>query len=493
MSLLPRPIALSRLSGRSLDRSTVLSALLMLTGFVTVYVAVHRPLLVVEGLFGALFLLAAARSPLLALAIFFALTFLSDLLAQVAGGSFNPAVLAAKGAGGALVLVWIYRLLARQGPTEVAPAVRVFAVVSAALVVWALSSALWASDPHSAAASAARLAQGPLLVIVIVAFVQTEFALLTLCYVYVAGAALSAVAGLSGLIHSAQDGGRLSGGVGDPNFTAAVLVSAVALSLFMALAPGRSRPYRVVMLGLSVISVVAVFLTQSRGGVVALGVVFVLAILFGGRVRAQIVGVSLVVGSIGLIYLALLAPPHALSRLSDLRAGGGTGRTDLWSIAVQVFERHPVKGVGLENFQVVSPIYAVTTDTDLPRADVVVTQGAPTHNTYLQILAELGVVGELLFLGVLGLVLEVTRRGVRLLARQGKQTLELVGRGLFVGTIGMLTAFFFLSAQYEKQLWLTLGLLLAFANIARRPGPVEASPLAPVPGPTSSRAPGVRG
>ena len=140
-----------------------------------------------------------------------------------------------------------------------------------------------------------------------------------------------------------------------------------------------------------------------------------------------------------------------------------------------------------------SPIYAVTTDTDLPRADVVVTQGAPTHNTYLQILAELGVVGELLFLGVLGLVLEATRRGVRLLARRGKQTLELVGRGLFVGTIGMLTAFFFLSAQYEKQLWLTLGLLLAFANIARRPGPVEASPLAPVPGPASPRAPDARG
>ena len=76
---------------------------------------------------------------------------------------------------------------------------------------------------------------------------------MTLCYVYVAGAALSAVAGLSGLIKSAHDGGRLSGGVGDPNFTAAVLVSAVALSLFMALAPGRSRLYRVVMLALSVL------------------------------------------------------------------------------------------------------------------------------------------------------------------------------------------------------------------------------------------------
>ena len=235
---------------------------------------------------------------------------------------------------------------------------------------------------------------------------------------------------------------------------------------------------------------VAVFLTQSRGGVVALGVVFVLAILFGGRVRAQIVGVSLVVGSIGLIYLALLAPPHAFSRLSDLRAGGGTGRTDLWSIALQVFERHPVRGVG-SNFQVVSPIYAVTTDTDLPRADVVVTQGAPTHNTYLQILAELGIVGELLFLGVMGSSSSGSARGPAAGAT-GKQTLELVGRGLFVGTVGMLTAFFFLSAQYEKQLWLTLGLLLAFANIARPPPDRGLTPRTRS-SPASSRPPDVRG
>ena len=48
-----------------------------------------------------------------------------------------------------------------------------------------------------------------------------------------------------------------------------------------------------------------------------------------------------------------------------------------------------------------------------------------------------------------------------------EETLELVGRGLFVGAVGMLIAFFFLSAQYEKQLWITLGLLLAFANLAR--------------------------
>ena len=163
----------------------------------------------------------------------------------------------------------------------------------------------------------------------------------------------------------------------------------------------------------------------------------------------------------------LLAPPHAFSRLGDLRSGGGTGRTDLWSIALQVFERHPVRGVGLENFEVVSPIYAVTTDTDLPRADVVVTQGAPTHNTYLQILAELGIVAEVLFLGVLAVVLEATRRGVGLFGDGAKGRSSSSAAACSSVPSGMLTAFFFLSAQYEKELWITLGLLLAFANLAR--------------------------
>ena len=57
----------------------------------------------------------------------------------------------------------------------------------------------------------------------------------------------------------------------------------------------------------------------------------------------------------------------------------------------------------------------------------------------------------LLFLGLLGVVFEATRRGVRLLARRrGQEPLELMGRGLFVGAAGMLTAFFFLSAEYRE-------------------------------------------
>jgi O-antigen ligase len=468
MSSFSRPTVFPKLSEVRLDRVALLYALLIGLGFVSVYVAVQRPLLAIEGLFALIFLAAAQRAPLLGLVALFAITFLGTLVDQVAGGSFSPGLWAAKGAGGVLVLVWIFSSLARRELAPGVPVVRLFVGVALALLIWAFCSALWSAAPQVAVSNAARLAQGPLLMIVIVAFVQTASALTLLCYTFIAGATLSAAAGLSGLIQDSQNGGRLSGGVGDPNFTAAVLIPAIALGLFMALAPGRSRLYRAVLLGTSGLCMVGVFLTQSRGGVIALFVVFVLAVVFAGRARAQILGVSLVVASIAAIYLALLAPPHALGRLSDIRGGGGTGRTDLWAIATQVYKAHPILGIGLGNFTVVSANYAVLTDTDLPRADVVVSQRAPVHNTYLEIAAELGTVGILLLLGLFGVVFEGTRRGVRHAARHGQRALELMGRGLFVGAGGMLTAFFFLSAEYEKELWLTLGLLLAFANIARQ-------------------------
>ena len=48
------------------------------------------------------------------------------------------------------------------------------------------------------------------------------------------------------------------------------------------------------------------------------------------------------------------------------------------------------------------------------------------------------------------------------------ERLELLLRGLLVGAIGMLVAFTFLTAQYEKQLWIVLALLLAASEVARR-------------------------
>jgi hypothetical protein len=72
--------------------------------------------------------------------------------------------------------------------------------------------------------------------------------------------------------------------------------------------------------------------------------------------------------------------------------------------------------------------------------------------------AELGFGGLILFLTILALPLRLAWRALPRL-EQESGSLEFHIRGLIAGTIGMLTAYVFLSAQFEKPLWLVLGLL----------------------------------
>jgi len=429
---------------------------------------IHQPLLVAGALGGAAFLLLAITAPLPAVVLFFLLTFVSQL--DVVG----PGVSVAKGAGGALVLGWIFREISGRGDRSAFTTSRTFVLASAAFLVWCVGSSLWASDASTVVSSTARIAQGPLLVLALVGLVRDERAVHVLCATFVAGATISAVVGLSGVTHADTSAlgadSRLTGGIGDPNYLAAVLVPAVALSLFMSIGARGSALRIPVAIG-GTLCLVGLFLTQSRGGIVALAVTIVFAIAFAGRARRSVVLATSLVLAAASVYLVLVAPPHALGRLTQFTSGGGTGRTDLWKVAAKAFEAHPIEGIGLGNFTVVEPQVAVAFNTDLPRADLVVTQQQPVHNTYLHIAAELGVVGIALFLAMLASVLAAARRGVRAVTAAGRLRLELEGRALVVGTVGMLSAFAFLTAQYEKQLWLTLGLVLAFARVAGRPGP----------------------
>jgi putative inorganic carbon (hco3(-)) transporter len=428
-----------------------------------------QPLLVPGVLAGAAFLLMAITSPLPAVVLFILLNFISQL--SVVG----PGVSVAKGAGGALVVGWIYRELSGRGDRSAFRANRRFVVLSAAFLMWAIASALWASDPGAAVSSTARIAQGPLLVVALVGLVKDEHGIHVLCATFVGGATLSAIVGLSGVTHadtSAVGDSRLTGGIGDPNYLAAILIPAVFLALFTSF--GRAGLFRPFIAAAGLICLLALFLTQSRGGIVALAVTIVCVIAYAGRLRRRIVGAISGVLALGAIYLILIAPPHALGRLTQFTAGGGTGRTDLWKVARHAYDAHPIEGIGLGNFTIVEPTYAVTYQSDLPRADLVVTQRNVVHNTYLHIAAELGTVGIALFMALLWSILSSTRRAVAVATNRNLWRLELAGRGIHVGVIGMLTAFVFLTAQYEKQLWLTLALALAFARVVDARAPVDA-------------------
>jgi O-antigen ligase len=104
------------------------------------------------------------------------------------------------------------------------------------------------------------------------------------------------------------------------------------------------------------------------------------------------------------------------------------------------------------------------------RADQVVTLPQPAHNVYLEIWADLGIVGLVLFAGVVAAALRAVLAAIAHLQAAGRRTEELLARTLTVAIVAMLVADFFISDQYSKQLWLLLALAPALLSAARTAG-----------------------
>ena len=89
------------------------------------------------------------------------------------------------------------------------------------------------------------------------------------------------------------------------------------------------------------------------------------------------------------------------------------------------------------------------------------------HNTYLEILDELGVPGLLAFLTIVIASIGSALRAARLYERAGDAKMELLSRSLALGVIALLSADFFISNEYEHLLWLLLALPAALLAVAR--------------------------
>jgi O-antigen ligase len=434
----------------------------------------------------ALLGIGAVTSPALALAVALGLVFVavafSNLAAGVAlftvitffdriPGVDNAGLTGVKAAGAVLAAAWLVTLLGeREIAARIVHSHALLAALAVVFVSLALASALWAADVGVAGASAFRLVQGMLLFAIVLTAVRTRRHVVWIVWAYMTGAFLTAVVGLAGASsaeeidpYAASD--RLAGRIGDPNELAAILVPALAFAIF-GLVVFRAPLARWLLVAYGAVFALALFLTESRGGLVALAVLLVAIATLSGSLRARAVGAVLVVVALGIGYYSLVAPPETLSRVTEFAAGGGTGRLDLWGIALDMSSDHPVLGVGAGNFQVEEPAYA-TRSTTLLRPDLVVDTPKVAHNTYLHVLAEFGWIGLALLLGLIVASLAHAWRAVRFFERARLRDLEMLTRGIVVGTVGMLAAFAFISAQYEKQLWLLLGLAASLSTVAR--------------------------
>jgi O-antigen ligase len=227
------------------------------------------------------------------------------------------------------------------------------------------------------------------------------------------------------------------------------------------------------LLSLALVTV-GFFATESRGGLVALGVATLTALVVARGQRARILGLVTAAAS-GLTVWAL-TNPGALARITDF-GGGGNGREDQWTIAWRIFKGHPLIGVGLNNFQTVEARYTLQPGR-LAHVHLLAEVPELVHNTYLQLLAETGVIGFVGFLAVIFGSLRCSWLAARRFDAIGQRSYANLSRAVLMGTVGMLAALFFLSVGNDERLWVLFALGPVLLAVARR-WPEERHELSP--------------
>jgi O-antigen ligase len=334
---------------------------------------------------------------------------------------------------------------------------------------WAALSPAWAEDPGEAVHFAEQWALCAALFLVVVSAIQTRADLRLILLAFVLGALTAA---LLGIVNPASGpdaaGARLSSDLLDPNVLAAALLAsaALAIGLFVAI---RSPLGRVALLGGAGFCLIAIWLTGSRGALVA-GMVVLLAAVFLAdqwRPQALVAAVLLVIITYG--FFMAFADPQLRDRVTSPTQGQERiqeGRTTLWQVAWRAFEENPVTGLGAGNFRVSSRHFLLQPGV-LDRSEEIIEKPAVVHNAYLEVLAELGLVGLSLLLAFLIFCIACFVRAARAFKAVGDHSAQVLAICTALALIGTICANFFFSDEYSKQIWILLALGPATLAIAR--------------------------
>jgi O-antigen ligase len=454
--------------GLDARQRTIVAAALLLAAITGPLLAV-KPIAAV-GLAAAVVLVPLAfANPVVALSGWVTLVFLSGVPGTHGAGA-NYALLI-------VLIAWIGALVAKR--TNATRYVRdhpVQAACVAGIVLWPALTLLWAPNPGVARSTLLNLAICATVFLMVATLPSRISHVRWLALGFVVGTTLSVLVGAAsgglqasdGFDTAASEAGRLVGAGQDANYLAAAIVPAIVLAA--GLAVRRGDP--LLRLGLAVaVAIMGVGLaaTESRGGFLAAIVVCAGALVLLRGQRAQVLAFILVVAvGVGGWFAVSPGSWQRVSTFSD----GGSGRTDIWTIALHVAEDHPIVGAGLGQFPVVSPNY-LDRPGAIARGDLLVAKRIVVHNLYLQAWAETGIVGLLLYLTIVAASLAAAYRAARRFELAGDGASTALARAALLAVTGALTASFFLSNLDDRRTWVLLALgpalLLQTRTVSRRP------------------------
>jgi O-antigen ligase len=250
---------------------------------------------------------------------------------------------------------------------------------------------------------------------------------------------------------------------GDPNYFAVSALTCLPLAFLFSevrLPPLQSVAVRTCLF----ITVIAFVLAASRGGMLGLITALIL-VAARSRRRAQ----YFAVGASVLLVLLLIAPTSPLRRTfspGQAEISSTVAHEVLLWAGLRMFGDNVLLGVGVGNFKRVLEQYLGPDD---PRVDHV------AHNTFLEVGAELGIVGFLLLVALVVLTFRTLNQVRRASAHGRDPLLHLASRGLEASLAGACVAMLFVSALHMRLFWFVIIVSMCLPAIPaparRRPSP----------------------
>ena len=267
----------------------------------------------------------------------------------------------------------------------------------------------------------------------------------------------------------------------DVNDLAMLIVCTLPLVLYLWRKP--AQPWaRVVLAATTVFLLIALGKTGSRGG-------FLGFVAVGGYLLLCLRGVSTVqrIGTVALLatLLATVASDQYFDRIetilhpsTDYNWSGKseTGRMEIWKRGVGYMLDHPLLGVGAAAFPVAEGTLAPEA-LEQRRYGRGFKWSAP-HNSFIQVGAELGVGGLVLFIALLAGAFRTLTR----LRRAPVPEVAVVAQIFTASLIAFVVTASFLSQAYSAYLYTLLGMILGLAKIVSLARPPMAA-RAPIPRP----------
>lgn len=240
----------------------------------------------------------------------------------------------------------------------------------------------------------------------------------------------------------------------DPNDLALTFVIAMPMLAYL-LSEARGLLARALWLASMAGVLYAIYLTNSRGGMLALATQFMVYTVWRyGPLRASVPAM------IGIAALLML--PTRLENL-DADEASAAGRVDAWYSGIWMLLRNPVFGVGKGNFTEHHPLAA--------------------HNFMVLAFAELGLFGYFLWISFFALSVYMVYRASRPGGPPGAQPgaadpewerCRKIARTYLFSMVGFVVAAMFLSRSYNLMLFVLCALCVAIFQCMRRQWPAFA-------------------